>query len=286
MMQKRIIPFIFLFALSFPFLGIVAYKTIVAVNTSSSTATIYVDPQTSTGTAGQNFTVNINISDVNDLYGWEFKLGWNATILDAVDVREGSFLKDGGDTFFYPKINHTEGYALVDCTLLGTIPGVSGNGTLATIDFHVKDRGECILDLYDTILVNSAEQSIEHTVIDGYYYTSGHDVAVINLVASESSINVTVENQGTYTETFNISTYYTLLTDPLIGNQTITLEPGANTTLTFPWTPPTYGRYEIRAEASIVPGEVDTADNIKTTVIYINGGGESSGGSYSRKLLR
>lgn len=284
-MRKSVIPYIFIFVLSFLLLGIFAYKTIVAVNTSSSIATIYVDPHTSVGTIGQNFTVDINISNVTDLYGWEFKLGWNSTILDAVNVVEGSFLKGGGNTFFAYKINNTEGFGLVDCTLLGNVPGVSGNGTLATIEFHVKTLGECTLDLYDTTLVSSAEQPITHTAFDGYYYTALRDVAVINLVASATTVNVTVENKGNhFTETFNVSTYYILLTDPLIGTQTITLEPGVNATLVFTWTPPTYGRYEIRAEASPVAGEVDTADNIQVAYIYI--GSSSSGGrAYSENLL-
>ncbi|MGB9693639.1 MAG: cohesin domain-containing protein, partial [Fervidobacterium sp.] len=242
-------------------------KNITAINTFSSIATIYVDPQESIGIIGQNFTINICISDVVDLYGWEFKLGWNATILDAVEVSEGSFLKSGGSTFFTYKINNTLGYMIVDCTLLGQVPGVSGSGVLATIKFHVKSIGECPLDLYDTVLVNSVEQAIEHISIDGYYCTSVHDIAIINLTASSTEVNVTVENQGTHTETFNVSAYYTRLSDPLIGTQTVTLIKGATTTLTFTWTPPSPGRYEIRAEATTVPEETDIADNIYTIII-------------------
>lgn len=74
-------------------------------------------------------------------------------------------------------------------------------------------------------------------------------------------VKVTVENQGTHTETFNVSASYTRLTDPLIGTQTITLERGTNSTLNFAWTPLAYGRYEIRAEANTVPSEVDMVDN-------------------------
>lgn len=95
---------------------------------------------------------------------------WNSTLLDAVNVVEGSFLKQGGNTLFItPTINNTEGYMIVDCTLLGDIPGVSGNGTLATVEFHVKTEGECTLDLYDTTLVSSFEQPITHTVTDGHF---------------------------------------------------------------------------------------------------------------------
>jgi hypothetical protein len=286
--QRKIVLSMFILVLSYLLLGIFAHNNMVTVDISSFTATIYVDPQTSVGTIGQNFAVNINISDVVDLYGWEFKLGWNSTILDAIAVTEGPFLKRGDSTFFTYKINNTEGFVLVDCTLLGDIPGVGGNGTLATIEFHVKTVGECTLDLYDTILVSSAEQPIPHTAIDGYYYTAVRDVAVVDLVASATTVNVTVENQGNhYTETFDVSTYYTLLTEPLIGTQTVTLEPGANTTLTFVWTPPTYGRYEIRAEAGAVPGEVDTVDNTRTTIIYVGDGSSNGGGLHGcRSVLQ
>jgi hypothetical protein len=99
--------------------------------------------------------------------------------------------------------------------------------------------------------------------------TLDHDVAIINLTASpiESHvgqtvyINVTVENQGCCTENFTVSVYYIKLRDPLIGEQNVTLTAGANMTLTFEWIPNETGRYKIRAEASAVEGEVDTADN-------------------------
>jgi len=173
MRKRSLIPLI-TFTLFFLVLGTPIYKTTTAINinySNFSNATIYVDPPSNIGTVGQKFTVKINISNAVDLYGWEFKLGWNATILNATDVGEGSFLKSGGDTFFAPTTNNTAGYILVDCTLLGNIPGVNGNGTLATVEFRIETGGACDLDLYDTILVDSQEQAIQHTAIDGYFYT-------------------------------------------------------------------------------------------------------------------
>lgn len=72
-----------------------------------------------------------------------------------------------------------------------------------------------------------------------------HDVAVVEvstfpspLVAAQPVyINVTVQNERNFTEFFSVSVYYQMLTDPLIGIQNVTLNPGANTTLTFEWTP-------------------------------------------------
>jgi len=101
---------------------------------------------------------------------WEFKLGWNASLLEVVSVEEGGFLKSGGETFFSEKINNTDGYVHLACTLLGDVSGVNGSGILAIIEFHVKATGECVLDLYDTALGDSNLQPIVHVANDGYGY--------------------------------------------------------------------------------------------------------------------
>ena len=268
--MRRIFSFLFLLLIIFSALLLTACLESGEVAKSlSSLATVYINPQISWGPVGQNFTVDVCISDVVDLYGWEFKLSWNATLLNLVNVLEGMFLKSGGPTFFTYKTNNTLGYMIVDCTLLGDTPGVSGDGTLATIEFYVKTVGECILDLYDTILVNSAEEAIAHSVFDGWYCTSVHDIAIIDLKVSSKWVNVTVENQGTHTETFNVSAFYRRLSDPLIGTQTVTLMKGEIIIVNFSWTPPLPGIYEVRAEASKVYGETDLDDNIYTMTIQV-----------------
>jgi hypothetical protein len=132
--------------------------------------TLYVDPQTSETAVGQDFTVNISISNVADLFGWGSRLSWNATILAIVNETEGTFLRSHGTTFFYPTIN-TTGYLILDCTLTDNLTGVSGNGVLATIQFHVKESGHCDLDLYDTELSDSSEppHALTHTVVNGQF---------------------------------------------------------------------------------------------------------------------
>ena len=238
---------------------------------SIATTTVSVVPSTVTASMGQNFNINVNISSVSDLYGWEFKLGWNSTLLDAVNVTEGTFLKNSSETFFVPKINNTVGYMLVDCTLLGNVDGVSGNGTLAVVEFYVEGIGESVLDLFNTTLINSREQTITHQSTDGYgYFTFAHDVAVINIIASQTivlpgqsiEINVTVENQGGYTESFNVTVCYNL---EVIETQLVSLDPEEYTVLTFTWdtTGVDKGDYTISAEATVVAGETDTTDNTK-----------------------
>jgi hypothetical protein len=121
---------------------------------------------------GQYFTISLTVSDVVDLYGWELRLGWNSTLLGAVSISEGPFLKAGGDTFFSPKTYNAEGYLLVDCTLLGPISGVNGDGVIATVTFYAENMGTCPLTLYDTILLSSSENHITHQTVDGYVVSS------------------------------------------------------------------------------------------------------------------
>lgn len=57
---------------------------------SALVTTLYVDPTSQTVSA--SFTIDINVTNVSDLYGWEFKLNYSTAILTATSVIEGSFL--------------------------------------------------------------------------------------------------------------------------------------------------------------------------------------------------
>jgi hypothetical protein len=142
----------------------------------AGSATVAVSPTTITANVGQDFSIDITISNVLDLYGWEFKLGWDESLLGLVSVDEGPFLKSGGDTFFTYFLNTTNEHIVVDCTLEGMIPGVAGNGTLATVTFIATNVGECPLNLYDVILLNSNVEQISCSVVGGYGNFT-HDVA-------------------------------------------------------------------------------------------------------------
>lgn len=154
-------------------LAILAVVVIGYVILSSPSPTLlYVDPQTVHGTTGQSVTINISISNVANLYGWDVNLGWNSSLLDSVSVVEGPFLKSGGTTFFsYYFLNTTEEHLHVDCTLRGDIRGVNGTGTLMMVQFHVITNGACDLNLYDTPLLTSKEATISHSVRGGHFNT-------------------------------------------------------------------------------------------------------------------
>jgi len=98
------------------------------------------------------------------------------------------------------------------------------------------------------------------------------DVAILNVTAYPSAVyagrivNITVltANNGNMTETFNVKIY---ANTTVIGVQTVNLDPWSNITLTFYWN--TSGltpgdNFIIWAEASNVPGEFNTENNIFT----------------------
>jgi hypothetical protein len=240
-----------------------------------ATASVSVSPSSVVADTGQNFSINVTVSSVIDLYGWEFSLNWSAAYLDVVNITEGPFLRNGGETFFTSLSNNTEGHLITDCTLLGNVPGVSGSGVLAVVTFYVKAAGESLLDLYYASLLDSSypePQTIPCQTAGGYWSSSvQHDVSIADIAVSPTTllpgqivaINTTVQNGGVYTETFNVTTYAGLMS---VGEQEVTLESGHSTVLQFTWDTSGWGKgeYGISSSASIVPGEVDTENNSKT----------------------
>jgi len=94
------------------------------------------------------------------------------------------------------------------------------------------------------------------------------DVAVVNIKPSKTvvgqgysfNINVTVENQGDVTETFNVTAY---ANTTIIKTKETTLTSGNSTTIVFICNTTGFvkGNYTISAYATPLPGETDTIDN-------------------------
>jgi len=244
---------------------------------ANPTPILYIDPPSTTVNATETFNINATIANVTDLAGWELKLYYRNNILAAVKATEGPFLKQGGSTAFFTvefnnNYNTTHGRIWLTCTLLGNVPGVNDTGTLTTITFQAVAGGNTTLNLADTVLGDSQANPINHTTNDGEVTVIGvHDIAVTNInplktIIGQSytmHINVTIENQGDLTETFNMTLYANITA---INQTEITLSSGTSTTITLIWNTTGFakGNYTISAYAWPVPGEVDTADNTFT----------------------
>ena len=109
----------------------------------------------------------------------------------------------------------------------------------------------------------------DNTLIDGQVDINIHDIAVLQVTVAPTSvnvgetvhINVTVANQGSATETFNVTTYYN--TSSIEMKTNILLDAGESITLEFSWntTGVNEGTYIISVYATPVPNEINRSDN-------------------------
>jgi len=256
-----------------------------SVEGNNNTTVIQVYPSTiEVPEAGRTFSVNITIANVTCLCAWEIKLYYRSSILMCINATEGPFLQAGGETMWAENItnayNSTHGRVCIGSTLLGQVPGVNGSGVLATIIFQTKGGGSTTLHFGATKLYDCSmpPQPIEHETVDGEVFVGAHDVAVVNVtpwktIVGQSyicKINVTITNEGNFTETFNVTVYANTAT---VNQTELTLTNCASATITLTWDTTDFakGNYTIWAYAWPVPRETDTADNTFTDGIVIVG---------------
>jgi hypothetical protein len=122
---------------------------------------ISIVPDASTVNQGDTFFLDINISGVTDLYGFQFDVLYDPTILTANETVDGGFLAGAqfipGDTSTPGNIGFTIGF------LSGEVPGISGDGTLARVSFTAASGGSSLISLLDEnlLLLDSGLFSID-----------------------------------------------------------------------------------------------------------------------------
>jgi hypothetical protein len=160
------------------FLGSLAQAT--DANAVSGTI-VEVEPHASFSTVGGNFTVNVTITDVQNLYAFEVDLFWNASVLEAVgtDVRLGS-AEGVLHSPFYPVENSVyEGKYVLAVTSYGSAPSFNGSGIIVGVAFNVKSQGTSSLTL-ETQLYDYPPPDrdprislpIDHSTIDGMFVSA------------------------------------------------------------------------------------------------------------------
>jgi len=153
------------------------FLTFLVLPTHAAVTKLYVSPLSYTaGKVGKMFTINVTVAGVANLYGFDFKLSYNTTLLDAKTIDQGAFFPGSPKSHVLKnQINDTGGYVWFAVTLLAPEPAKSGSGIIATITFNTTygttypQTVGCDLHLYDTTLADLTVQPITHDTIDGYY---------------------------------------------------------------------------------------------------------------------
>ena len=86
---------------------------------------------------------------VTNVAGWQFDLTFDPDVLEAVEVKEGDFLKRGGGTTFFQQgtIDNTAGKITGVSSALIAKDGVTGTGRFLSVVFSAKAEGNSELSL-------------------------------------------------------------------------------------------------------------------------------------------
>lgn len=233
-----------------------------------------VDP---TLKAESSFSVNITLTDVVDARGFEFKLQFNQTLLNATDASIVPFLNE--PVTFNVITDNDEGFAWFNVTSTGD--AVSKSGQVANITFLVNTVGQTLLELnvtrLDDKLANVVSPPYKHRppVQNGYFTNippAEHDIEVSNLKASPKTlkaggvvtINATLKNLGANNETFTVVASYSS-TGIIETRSNVVLLVSEKTTLEFSWNTAgaAPGTYTMKVEAQVAEDE-KPSNNVRT----------------------
>jgi hypothetical protein len=238
---------------------------------------IRVDPQLTETQEGLTFTVSVKITDPEDLYGLDFQMNWNTTLLDYINHSLYIPVEDYWWGVLHEpvviiknELNQTAGTYWVAATSSFPASPFDRDGTVFDMTFQAKANGTCDLGIFSSNLSDSSGEPIVHNVWDGTVEIAPgvHDVAVTDIwtagtIVGEGypiRINVTVTNEGTFPENFTLTVY---ANETVIDTTQIYLSLDNSETATVIWDTSgwTKGNYNVSAYAGPIPSETDTADN-------------------------
>lgn len=133
-----------------------------------ATPVVRVAPSATMPIVGQAFQVNLIGEDFLELYAYNFTFNFDPARIRAVSVSEGPLLASAGTTFFIPgDIDNVLGsISFIGNSLIGAIPGVSGSGILATLDFEAIAEGLSPLSLPDMLFIDTGFADLAPTPQD------------------------------------------------------------------------------------------------------------------------
>jgi hypothetical protein len=179
--------------------------TVITATLGGSTA-IAVDPSFKEVTIGDTFALDLNVSDVTDLYLWVATVEWNPTIIEFQSYTEGAFLKAGGSTTIMDAGVSSGKVNMLVCTVLGPVLGVSGGGSLVTFTFKAISLGTTPVSITFSDLLNSNGDHITYSVSNGIVkvslpkYTLSIDSSPSGVVFTADGVSHTTPWSGSYPE--------------------------------------------------------------------------------------
>ena len=273
-MRMKNIPFLtFLtFTLLFSVIGGINLSTV----TATSTPTVAVVPQfVPIMNINETFTLNVTVTDAESMYGvgidgFEIRLEYNSTILEATNLTEGPFLRSFGETFI-AQSNITDGQVWFTEVLLTSVgEGATGSGVLLTVNFTVAgtgvsplyltpynpttDKGTHLVDSY----LDARGQVLTHVIVPAY--VDGIYGSPITVSISQTKIkvgeNITISGSLVEGAGPSVSLYYRHTGETAwISLANVTAVNGA---YSYVWVKPDVGSYDIKGVTSYLGETLDS----------------------------
>ncbi len=230
-----------------------------AAHANPDTPKIYVSPANiSNAVTNNDYTVYVKVANVTDLYAWEFQLNYSTSILSLTYASNVTAGLNTPQLIFKSLTDTTNGHLwwVVSTRYPGT--GISyADQAIFEIHFHTIGTGTATLQLYGTVLVNSADTTIDHTTVSGSITVGTIDLTVTSITVLNYTcsiyandtyidgttkyyvpVNVTIHNAGTMDAgSFNVSLAVYWLTGSLADGygelRVASLAAGASLTLKF-----------------------------------------------------
>jgi hypothetical protein len=237
---------------------------------------ILVDPEQTALVVGATFTTKIHILNVEDLYGLDIRLQWNASLLNYVNHTVTIPVESYPDgilhepvAIFKNEVNHTLGSCWIAYTSLTPASAFDGSGVVVEIAFQTITYGSGELTISASELADYDGNPIPHSVTHAYIVVHDfHDVAITDLAVGKTiigegyctSISVLVANRGAFPEDFTVILRANGTT---ISETSVTLASGDSAVIRFMWNTTGWGKgfYLIDASIPLVPDEANAVDN-------------------------
>jgi len=143
-----------------------------------SFALVQVEPNSAFGNwcPGDIDSVGLHISGLNNVFGFQFDLAYNQSLITILNVTEGAFLNRSGQdfTFWIAPVLSTPGIIRnAACSRTG-VTGVSGEGEIAKVNFRLNNINSYPANVTFTLLnvkiSDPASQPLGNPVLNGYFY--------------------------------------------------------------------------------------------------------------------
>lgn len=134
----------------------------------SGPASLSVSPASKSVTNGDTFTVDVTVTNASELFGFQFDVEYDSSVLELEEATEGTFLSNNGiDSTFCVPYKTPDGIAEnIACTRLGS-GSVNGDGLLETVTFKAIGAGTSEIKLSNVKLANPKAERIDSSASNG-----------------------------------------------------------------------------------------------------------------------